>query len=142
MNGIHIQENKTMNSLSIVFSSSHFFLTTFSQQSPIPSIYHFFFSFSFYVTFNALMHRNFGLPRPHFPSLSGHLLSASFSSLIVFYMTSPCTHHQCPLRYFARSYLHFHFIHFLLSALLTATIILTSVILSLANLDLLLLFLY
>ena len=73
-----------MISFSIVFFLPFTFLLLRSLSTVSNSLYLSFLpsvSYSFYVTFNAILHRNFGLLRLHFPPLSGHLLSASFSTL-------------------------------------------------------------
>ena len=123
-----------MHSFSIVFLFLSFFsLYVLCQQSPIPSIYHFF-TILPPLFLGLLMQSPIAISfflASMSPPLSVHLLSVS-----LLYMTSPCTPHQFLLGSLLHSNLRSHFITFLLSAFLTPTIILIR--LFFANLDLLL----
>jgi len=109
------------------FPLSVFFLALFSyhvlcQQCPVSSIYHFFPHSSPTLSRSLLMpHRNFSLPRLHFPSTFWACALFDSLSSLIFSIWPAYT----PRQFLLRTFVHPHFNNFLLSALFTPTIILT-----------------
>ena len=135
---MNIQENISMISFSIVFFLPFTFLLLRSlsavSSSFFLSFFHSYPTLSRSLLIQSLIAISVYLASIY-PTLSGHLLSASFSSPNCLH-DQPIYSHQFLLRTFLHTNLHPHLIHFLLSALLTPTIILTR--LFFANLDLVL----
>ena len=114
MNSIHIQENKTINSFSILF-----FLLTFCLVHSLSAVSNFFY-LSIFCHSSPILSRSLLMQSPIAvsiflasisPPLSGHQLSANFSSPI-FLHDQPMYSSTIFLRTFLHFILHSHFIHF------------------------------